>query len=263
MTWLASLPFGVMVLGWLALALVVAAVSRIAIRALVPVAERDHIQSIAAPLMPALGATFAVLMALTLASEANYLRSAQDIVSTEAAAASRLAWASTSPGVDTAPIQDALTKYLRATRAHEWRGAGKSDRVEPTTARALAALERTVRVEAARTGLGTPTSTELLAALDSLTVARRQRLAAASQTLPLLYLLTLVVSGGALIVNAGALTFRSSVRTSLLIAGLAAVVGLSLALLCALSAPWDGPLIVSGGPIDHILRDLDAGFFTI
>ena len=55
--------------------------------------------------MPALGATFAVLMALTLAGEAARLRSAQDIVSTEAAQASRLAWASTSTGVETAPIQ--------------------------------------------------------------------------------------------------------------------------------------------------------------
>jgi len=263
MTWLASLPFGVMVVGWLALGLAVAAVSRIAIRALIPATERDQIQSIAAPLMPALGATFAVLMALTLASEANYLRSAQDIVSAETAAASRLAWGSTSPGVDTAPIQSALTKYLRATRAHEWRGSGRSLGADPATARALATLERSVRVEAARPGLGTPTSTELLAALDSVTMARRQRLAAASQTLPMLYVITLVVSGAALIVNAGALTFRSSVRTSLLIAGLAAVVGLSLALLCALSAPWDGPLIVSGRPIDAIVRDLHTGFFSL
>ena len=94
-------------------------------------------------------------------------------------------------------------------------------------------------------------------------MARRQRLAAASQTLPLTYVLTLVVSGAALIVNAGALTFRSSVRTSLLIGGLAAVVGLSLALLCALSAPWDGPLIVSGRPIDAIVHDLHIGFFQL
>jgi hypothetical protein len=79
----------------------------------------------------------------------------------------------------------------------------------------------------------------------------------------MLYVITLVVSGAALIVNAGALTFRSSVRTSMLIAGLAAVVGLSLALLCALSAPWDGPLIVSGRPIDAIVRDLHTDFFSL
>jgi hypothetical protein len=75
--------------------------------------------------------------------------------------------------------------------------------------------------------------------------------------------LTLVASGVALIANAGALTFRSSVRTSLLIVGLAVVVAFSLALLFALSAPWDGPLIVSGQPIDTIVRDLSTGFFRI
>jgi hypothetical protein len=261
MTWLASLPAGVLVAGWLVFALLVAAASRTTIRALVPNAERDHIQSIAAPLMPALGATFAVLMALTLASEASHLRSAQDIVSSEAAQASRLAWAATSEGVATAQVQSALADYLRATRANEWRGVGRAESADPITARALARLERVVRTEAARPVLGTPTSTELLAALDALTVARRDRLAAASHEIPVLYVITLIVSGVALIVNAGALTFRSSLRTSLLVAGLAVVVAFSLALLFALSAPWDGPLVVNGQPIDTILRDIDTGFF--
>jgi hypothetical protein len=68
---------------------------------------------------------------------------------------------------------------------------------DPGTARALANLERTVRAEAARPALGTPSSTELLTALDSLTTARRQRLAAASHAIPLLYVMTLVASGAA------------------------------------------------------------------
>jgi hypothetical protein len=70
------------------------------------------------------------------------------------------------------------------------------------------------------------------------------------------------VSGLALVVNAGALAFRSGVRTSLLVVGLALVVALSLALLFALSAPWDGPLVVSGRPIDVVVRDLKSGFFS-
>ena len=69
------------------------------------------------------------------------------------------------------------------------------------------------------------------------------------------------MSGLALIANAGALGFRSSVRTSLLVVGLAVVVGLSLALLFSLSAPWRGPLIVSGQPIDAVVSELRDGFF--
>jgi hypothetical protein len=96
---------------WLALALLVAVVARLATRALVPAAEHDQVQPIASPRMPALGAAFAFFTALTLSSEAAYLRSAEVLASDEAAAASRLAWAATSPGVQSEPIQSALRDY--------------------------------------------------------------------------------------------------------------------------------------------------------
>jgi hypothetical protein len=262
MIWLTSLPAGVLVVGWLMFAVVIAALSRWLVRALVPAAERDQVPGIAAPLMPALGATFAVLMALTLASEAGYLRAAQDLVSNEAAQASRLAWSATSPGVHTAPIQGALLTYLEATRANEWHAADAAEANDPTTNVALGSLERVVRLEAARAELGSPSSNELLTSLDALTIARRARLAAASREIPVLYVVTLLASGIALVVNGGALTFRSTARTSLLVLGLAVVVGLSMALLFALSGPWDGTLEVSGQPIDTIVRDLQAGFFS-
>jgi hypothetical protein len=260
--WLTSLPAWALVVGSVGFALLVAAGSRVAVRAIVPADERSQVQSIAAPLMAALAATFAILTGLTLASEAGYLRSAQDIVSEEASSASRLAWAATIPGVRTEPIQSALGDYLRATRADEWHGASAAEADDPSTAAALKALERAVRTEAARTELGTPASTELLAALDQVSTGRRARIAAESRELPVLYVLTLVVSGVAVIANAGALTFGASKRTSTLIVGLACVVGLTLALLFALSAPWRGPLTASGRPIDTTVRDLDSGFFS-
>jgi hypothetical protein len=260
--WLTSQPVWLLVAGSLALALLTAGASRVLAAAIVPAGEADRVYSVAAPLMPALGASFAVLTALTLASEAGYLRSAQDIVSREAAGASRLAWASTSPGVDSAAVQDALDDYLRATREHEWGGADAAEAADESVSADLAALERVVRGEAAQPELGTPSSTELLASLDAVTMGRRERIAADSRLLPGLYVATLVVSGVALIANAGALAFRTSVRTSLLVAGLACVVGLSLALLLAIAAPWEGGLVATGDPIDAVVRDLEAGFFT-
>ena len=77
----------------------------------------------------------------------------------------------------------------------------------------------------------------------------------------MLYVLTLVVGGVALIANAGALGLRGSGRTAVPVVGLAVVVGLSLALLFSLGGPWRGPLIVSGGPLDGIVRDLRSGLF--
>jgi len=260
--WLTSQPVWLLVVASLVLALLVAGASKLAASSIVPADEGDHVYAVAAPLMPALGATFAVLTALTLSSEAGYLRSAQDIVSREAADASRLAWAATGPGVDTAPIQDALAGYLQATRDDEWEGSDEAEGADPATADALATLERVVRDEAARTELGTPTSTELLASLDAVTVGRRARIAAAARELPGLYVATLVASGVALIANAGALAFRTSVRTSLLLAGLACVVGLSLALLFAIAAPWEGGLVATGEPIDAVVRDIRSGFFA-
>ena len=124
MNWLSSLPAGVLVLGWLGLALVVAALGRLGVRVLVPTEERDQVPQIASPLMPA------------------------------------------------------------------------------------------------------------------------------------------VLAGLALIFNAGALTFRSGLRTALLAVGLASVVGLSLALLFSISGPWRGPLVVSGHPLDAIIRDLETGLFA-
>ncbi len=210
--------------------------------------------------MAALGAAFAVMMALTLASEAGYLRTAQDLVSNEAAAASRLAWAATSPGVRSEPIHAALLDYLRVTRDTEWRDASAAEG-DPDTARAVATLERAVRVEAARDEIGTPASTELLTSLDAVTSGRRARTAAASREIPALYVVTLVAGGVALIANGAALAFRTSLRTLLPVMGLAVVVGLSIALLFALSAPWRGPLIVSGQPLDAVIRDLQTGLF--
>ena len=262
MTWLISQPAWVLVAGWLAAALLAAIGSRLALRALIPAGERDGAHAIAAPLMPALGATFAVLMGLTLASEASFLASAQGIVSSEAADASRLAWAATSPGVRQGGVQAALLDYLQDTRAREWPGRpAAAEAGDPATARAIARLEKVVRSQAGRPAIGTPASTELLASADAITSDRRARLAAASHQLPVLYVIVLIISGAALIANAAALSLRSGARSALLVGGLSAVIGLSVALLFALGTPWRGAITVSGQPIDTVIQELHAGYF--
>ena len=85
---LTSLPWAVLVVGWLAFALAVAAISRWVVRRLVPSEERDHVQGIAAPLIPALGAAFAILMALTLSERGRLPAGRPDLVSDRPAGAS-------------------------------------------------------------------------------------------------------------------------------------------------------------------------------
>ena len=245
----------------LLIALLVAVGSRRATQALVPESQREGVQGVAAPMMPPLGAAFAILAALTLANEAGYLSTAQQIVSNEASDASRLAWAATVSGVDRHPIQTALGSYLVAVRTHEWHGASAAEGHDPSTIVAVAKLERAVRTEASQPEVGTPASSELLAAMDSLTSDRRARLASASRELPGFYVITLAFSGVALIAGAAALTIRAGRRVALLIGGLTAVVGLSVALILALSNPWRGATFVSGHPVDQVIRDLSAGYF--
>jgi hypothetical protein len=261
MVWLTSQSVALLVVGCVAVAAVVAIVSRLLLRSLIPPESREAGYAIAAPLMPALGAAFAIFIGLSLANEAGYFGSAQAVVSNEAADAARLAWAATTPGVDTPAIHGALVDYLHATRTYEWHGSGAAQGDDPSTAAALAALERVVRSQSIRPGLGTPTSTELLASVDALTSERRARLAAASRVLPLLYVITLIVAGAALLANAGALTLRSGHGGLFLLGGLATVVGLSLALLFALGAPWGGTVVVSGHPLDAVIVDLRNGYF--
>lgn len=261
MVWLTSRPVWVLVVGCLVIGIAVALVSRLLAIKFIPEEEREDAHGIAAALMTAFAAAFVLLTALTLANEVTALSSAQNIVSTEAADASTLAWSATNPGVDTVAIQTALHNYLLATRTHEWQGAASANGDDLTTAKALAVLERAVRGQAARPVVGIPTSTELLTNLDGLTSQRRLRLAAASHSLPDFYAVLVVVTGLALIVNTSVVGTRGGRRTAIVTASLTVVIALSVALLFSLATPWRGAIPVSGHPIDSVIHDLSTNYF--
>jgi hypothetical protein len=259
--WLTSQSVWVLVFGCLAAALLVGFGSRWLALALIPPREREEAHDIAAALMTAFAAAFVLLTALTLANEATALASAQTIVGTEAADASGLAWASTNPGVHTVAIQTALRNYLHATRTYEWQGAAAGDADDPPTDRAVARLEAIVRTEAARPSLGVSTSNELLTNLDGLTTQRRLRLSAASRSLPDFYVVLVIVTGLALIVNTSIVGIRGGLRAAVVAMSLTVVIALSVALLFALATPWRGAITVSGHPIDSVINDISTGYF--
>jgi Protein of unknown function (DUF4239) len=256
---LASWPTWALAALWLVICGACAVGARLLFRRMIPAGDRTRAGAIAGPLMPALGAVFALLAALSLAGVASELRATEDQVSGEAAAASRLAWSATSLGTDTARVHAALLTYLRATSANEWRSPDQ--RGDTETLDALAELERRTRTSAAAPGTSSPQATELLASLDELTTARRQRLADAHHDLPALYVAVVALAGLALIANSSALALDDGRRVAHLPAGLVAVVGLAIALLFALSGPFSGGFVVSHYPIDQIIVDLRAGEF--
>ena len=170
---------------------------------MVPERERDDVPAVVAPLMPALGAVFAVFTAITLSSEAGYLQVGRGHRQRRGRRRLRLAWAATSPGVVSEPIQTRCSTTSRPPAPMS--GTGPAPRAATTRPRsggdrqAGAGRAR----QAARTELGTPVSTELLASVDAVTSGRRARIAAASREIPALYVLTLVASGMALISTPG------------------------------------------------------------
>jgi hypothetical protein len=125
----------------------------------------------------------------------------------------------------------------------------------------LAELERRTRAGAASPDIAPPHATELLDALDGLTSARRQRLAASHHDLPVLYVAVVGLAGLALIANASMLTLNDSRRLTYLPVGLIAVVGLAMALLVAIGSPFEGAFVASGYPIDQVIADLQSGKF--
>jgi hypothetical protein len=261
MVWLTSRPEWLLVIGCLVIAVVVGFGSRLLALAFIPPSEREEAHSIAAAMMTAFAAAFVLLTALTLANEATSLTSAQNIVSTEAADASSLAWASTNPGVNTEPIQVALRNYLHEIRVHEWHGIAAANGDDAATDNSLAALERTVRNESVRPRIGISTSNELLTNLDAMTTQRRLQLAAASRSLPVFYVVLVIATGLALIVNSSVVATRGGRRAALVPLSLIIVIALSVALLFTLATPWRGAIGVSGHPIDSVITDLKIGYF--
>jgi hypothetical protein len=260
-SWLSAQPAWVLVLLFVPTALLVGFLARLAALALIPPRERVEACAVATALMTAFAATFALLIALTVSNEASSLAAAQNTVSAEAAQAGVLAWASTAPGVASAPIQSALRNYLEATRANEWRSSAAASGDDPATENALSTLERNVRTQAADRGLPTSSSNELLSSLDALTSDRRLRLAEASRGLPDFYAVTVLVTGLALIANISIVGIRSGLRPAAVGTSLTIVVGLSLALIFALATPWLGAISVSGSPLDAVIHDLTTGYF--
>jgi hypothetical protein len=256
--WFVDQPIVVVVLGLGALFALVVLVTKLVARYLP--APATH--SVAGPLMPALGAAFGVLVAITIANEAVNYRAAQDGVVAEAATGARLAWASTNAGLDTSAIQDALLAYVDATTADGWAALGRGQSGNPVARDRLADLQRLVHQQAAVPGIGSAQASELLTSVDDLSRLRRTRIDVANRDLDGLYLFVIIFSGAALIVNATLLTLDHRRIVGLVPLGLVLVVVAAVSLAVGLSSPFRGGLEVSRAPLTTLAADLRTGYFS-
>jgi len=256
--WFVDQPTAVVVLALGALFVLIALVTLFVARQRATPATH----SVAGPLMPALGAAFGVLVAITIANEAVNYRAAQDGVVAEAATGAKLAWASTTVGLDMAAIQGALTDYVDATAVDGWAALGRGQSGSPIARDRLADLQRLVRTQAAVPGLGSAQASELLTSVGDLSRLRRTRIDVAGRDLDSLYLFVILFSGAALVVNAVLLTVGHRWIVALVPAGLVLVVVVAVSLAVSLGSPFRGGLEVSRAPLTSLANDLRTGYFS-
>jgi hypothetical protein len=222
--------------------------------------RRETTGSTAAAYMTALGSLFAILTGFLINAEFQSLRDTENLISTEAAAATRLAWSTEGlPSADVAVIQESLAEYLGALDQLEWPALNR-DRPERSRADVyLSALQSDVFNIGSRP-YAPPASVEgMRAAASDMTSIRRERIARAGDTLPLGLLMLAVLAGVALVSNAIVVTLRSGRWDAVVAAGIVLIVALDLALIVGLDAPFLGPFRVSPAPIETLYHEVSAG----
>ncbi len=223
---------------------------------------RERAGITAAAYMTALGSLFAILTGFLISSEFLTLRSAQNAVGSEVAAASQLAQASGAlTPADTGALQESLVGYLDSIPAGEWPAlaTGAADR-SPSADR-LRELQRTVFVQANRSYVPDGASGTMQQAVNDMTASRRERVVIAAGSLPLPLFLLAALSGLALLVNALLVSNRQGWRYGWVAAGIVLAVALDLGAILAISAPFQGAFAVDTAPITQLAGEIRDGAY--
>jgi len=259
-TWLISLPGPLLLTGSLVAWIAFAAVANwwLHRRSADDTGERAGV--VAAAYMTALGSLFAILTAFLVNTEYQSLRQTNTLVANESAAASQLAYSSEGlPAADVERVQDLLVGYLEAVERDEWRALASE---EPENSRAFTALKD---LKSAVFEIGTSTYAPsasvdgMQEAVSSLTSIRRERVAIASQELPVALVALSVLAGVALVVNALVVTLRAGPRYTIVAWGIVVVVALDIAAILAIAGPFRGPFQASKEPIASLATELRDG----
>ncbi len=257
MTWLSSLPGWVIVVGSLlffgAVALVVKPLAQ---RALGNDDPGNH-HDVAGGLMPGICAIFGIIASLTMIQQLGDWNHAQATVNAEATAAARLA--ASVNGAPASVVEEPLVAFLTAERKYDWE-TGLNKPPPPVVRATLHRLETNSRRLALAPQTTPQAGSEILGALDAVTIARRDRLDSQSSHLPVLFVVALFLAGLAVVVNGAAMTVQRP-KTGRLMVLLTAVVAVDVALVIILWTPFSGPLPISDQPTLQVISELRSGMF--
>ena len=227
--------------------------------------DRERTGLAAAAYMTALGSLFAILTGFLINSEYATLRQAQSLVGREAAAASRLAWATeTLPSVDTALVQQRLGTYLSDSHSSDFKALGSEDETASQKSagfQSLRELQSAAFLIASRPYVVASTSNAIEESMADLTNVRRELLSIAGSQMPIELLLLSAIAGFALIVNALFVALRSGGNTVYVAFGIIVIVALDLALIVGISAPFRGPFVVDASPVRTMASEVQDGIY--
>jgi branched-chain amino acid transport system substrate-binding protein len=264
MSWLTSLPV------WAILFLALVIVGSVSASSYLFLHSRtgDHRERTglaAAAYMTALGSLFAILTGFLINSEYATLRQAQSLVGKEAAAASRLAWATEAlPSVDTALVQQRLGVYLIDSKNSDFKAFGADSAESAQTSpgfESLRELQSTAFTIASRPYVGSATANAIEESMANLTDVRSELLTIADSEMPIELLLLSVIAGFALIINALFVALRSGGNTVYVAFGIILIVALDLALIVGISAPFRGPFKVDSSPVETMASQVQSGLY--
>ena len=227
--------------------------------------HRERTGMAAAAYMTALGSLFAILTGFLINSEYATLRQAQSLVGKEAAAASRLAWATEAlPSVDTALIQQRLGVYLTDSERSDFHAFG-TEKAQNAQASpgfvSLRELQSASFTISSRPYVASATANAIESSMADLTDVRRELLSIADSEMPIELLLLSAIAGFALIINALFVSLRSGGNTVYVAVGIIVIVALDLALIVGISAPFRGPFIVDAGPVQTMAVEVKSGVY--
>jgi len=222
-----------------------------------PETRRDRAATTAAAYMTALGSLFAIVTGFLINSEYATLRSAQQVVATEAAGISQLAYATAAlPPPDAELLQEQLGEYVDTLGTVEWYLLSENrPEASPAFGQLAVLQEGLVRVST-RDYPSAEAVSSMSDALRTMTQMRRERVAIAAQGLPIALFALSVIAGLALIVNAVVVASRYGRRYVFIAGGIVLMVALGLAAILAISAPFRGPFTASPEPLRELATEL-------
>lgn len=220
------------------------------------------------------GSLFAILTGFLINAAFGTVNTSREIVANEASAANQIAWIARDIGGDSgAGIQQDLQVYLAKVKSEEWprlgnRGYDNTVLEETKGNSAMLQLESLQRGIASVISSFDDSSTSSLvraqalhAALGDLHTQRRLRFDTAQNTTPFGLFALALVAGISLIANSIVVTLRGRSWDGFVAAGITLIVGLDLALIVNLSAPFSGGFTVSSSPLTEIFEALRQGVY--